>query len=92
MGGTAVVELEGLYRRAGLKPKDIPADYLGTMLECAAYLQEQGLEGLSRELTEEHLERWVPKFARDLTESARLDLYRKLGTRLGNLFPLPDDD
>lgn len=92
MGGTSASDLEGLYRRAGLQTADVPADYLGTMLECAAYLQEQGMDDLLRELAQEHMERWVPRFARDLTQNAELGLYRLLGAQLGCLFPPPDND
>lgn len=87
MGGTAAADLGGLYRRAGLKATDVPADYLGAMLECAAYLEEQGMDDLLTELRAEHLERWIPGFGRDLEENARLGLYRDLGVRLRQLFP-----
>jgi TorA maturation chaperone TorD len=92
MGGTAASDLEGLYKRAGLQPADVRADYLGTMLECAAYLQDRGMQGLLNELVNEHLERWVPRFARDLAENAELGLYHELGVRLGELFPTPAND
>ena len=89
MGGPVVTELEALYRRAGLRSTDMPADYLGTMLECAAHLLEQ--EGardgeLWGDLWDGHLSRWVPQFARDLVEHSRLGLYRALGGELGELF------
>ena len=91
MGGTATRELAELYLRAGLKATDIPADYLGTMLECAAYLQDQGLDGLLGELVEGHMRRWVPRFARDLQDQAGLELYRALGRQIQDLFSeIPD--
>ncbi len=89
MGGTAVEDLEQLYRRVGLQSADMPADFLGTMLECAAYLlerQEGGDEELWSELWDEHLARWLPGFAGDLAEHSRLGLYRGLGRELGELF------
>jgi len=92
MGGTTAGDLRELYRRAGLEAKDAPADYLGTMLECAAYLKEQQMDDLQAELLEQHLGRWVARFARDLTENAKLDLYRELGVQLGHLFPPSDSD
>jgi TorA maturation chaperone TorD len=92
MGGTAASDLGGLYRRAGLQAADVPADYLGTMLECAAYLKEQGMDDLFRELLDEHMEKWVPRFARDLQDQADLALYRDLGAQLGLLFPAPNHD
>jgi putative dimethyl sulfoxide reductase chaperone len=92
MGGTAASDLAKLYRRAGLQATDVPADYLGTILECAAYLQEQGMDDLLTELMEENLQRWGPNFARDLAKNAKLGLYRELGVQLGHLFPPPDHD
>jgi len=91
MVGTAFADLAGLYRRAGLRATEVPPDYLGTMLECAAYLQDQGMDELLRELVEEHMRRWVPRFAQDLRDQALLGLYRDLGERLGALFAeIPD--
>lgn len=91
MGGTVARELVQLYRRAGLQPTDIPSDYLGTMLECAAYLQDQGMEALLEELVDGHMKPWVPRFARDLQNQTRLDLYRVLGKQIENLFPETSD-
>ena len=91
MGGTAARELADLYRRAGLQAADLPPDYLGTMLECASYLLDQGEDELLGELMEGHMRQWVPGFARDLREQAALDLYRALGRQIGDLFPkIPD--
>ena len=88
MGGTAVADLEDLYRRAGLQASEAPADYLGTMLECAAWLvQQENGTTLLQELEEEHLNRWVPRFARDLHENASLRLYRDLGWQISHLYP-----
>jgi TorA maturation chaperone TorD len=88
MGGSSATDLGNLYRRAGLRATEAPPDYLGTLLECAAWLAEQP-DGapLLRELEQEHLDRWVPRFARDLQANARLVLYRALGERLAALFP-----
>jgi TorA maturation chaperone TorD len=88
MGGTAAGELTDLYRRAGLQASEAPPDYLGTLLECAAWLAEQeDGAALLRELEDEHLTRWVPRFARNLQASSGLALYRNLGARLAELFP-----
>jgi TorA maturation chaperone TorD len=86
MGGSAAGDLEQLYRRAGLQSNDMPADFLGTMLECAAYLLEQEAapdEEVWSDLWDKHLTRWVPRFAKDLTEHSHLGLYRALGRELG---------
>lgn len=90
MGGTSAGDLARLYRNAGLEATAVSADYLGTMLEFAAYLLEQGNAwDLLNELWSEHLERWVPRFARDLETHSRLQLYRTLGAELAKLFATP---
>ncbi|HEB95635.1 MAG TPA: molecular chaperone TorD [Sedimenticola thiotaurini] len=86
MDGPAGTEVAALYRRAGLGAEAMPPDYLGTELECAAFLLERGETALLRELRREHLARWVPRFATDLREAAGLRLYRLLGERLALLF------
>lgn len=100
MGGTAALDLQGLYRRAGLEAGETPPDYLGTQLEFAAYLLDAGqgdggsdcLAGaLATELWDEHLGRWLPRLADDLQAQAGLALYRGLGERLARLCPVDDD-
>jgi len=91
MGGPAAGDLAGLYRRAGLQATDVPPDYLGTMLECAAYLMEQRMDELLRELTDEHLGLWVTRFANDLQSHAKLTLYRSLSRQIERLLPEPVD-
>lgn len=88
MFGAACDRLGDLYRRAGLRAEGAPPDYLGTLLECAAYLQEQpcghGNE-LSRELWREHLAAWLPRIGSVLQQESRLLLYRQLGRQLAGL-------
>lgn len=92
MGGAARADLESLYLRAGLRAIEAPADYLGTILECAALLAEQaGMEPLRRELEDDHIRRWVPRFSRDLQENGGLILYRTLGERIAQRFPETQD-
>lgn len=89
MFGAACDQIGDLYRRAGLEAEGAPPDYLGTMLECAAHLLEQQCEhsnGLFRELWQEHLAAWVPRFGTVLAEESGLELYRQLGWQLGSLF------
>ena len=89
MGGTSAAALASLYRRAGLQARDAPPDYLGTMLECAAWLAEQEDGGeLLRELEDDHLRPWVPRFARDLQDHCELLLYRTLGGQIARLLPV----
>lgn len=88
MPGPATAQLAALYRRAGLQPEGAPADYLGTMLECAAFLAEQGCgrsEELAAELWLDHLSRWLPDYGAQLAEEGHLLLYRLLGGRLAGL-------
>lgn len=100
MGGTAMQDLQGLYRRAGLESSETPPDYLGTQLEFAAYLLDvrQGDGGadclagaLAAELWDAHLCRWLPRFAGDLQTQTNVMLYRGLGERLARLCPVDDD-
>lgn len=100
MGGTAALDLQGLYRCAGLESGEVPPDYLGTQLEFAAYLLDagQGVEGadclagaLATELWDAHLCRWLPRFAGDLQAQTGLALYRGLGECLARLCPVGDD-
>ena len=87
----SVREIEDIYRRAGLETSGpVPADYLGTLLECAAWLIERtgGSCGLLAELWVGHLALWAPRFASDLMSASRLELYRALGRRLDRLLPM----
>jgi TorA maturation chaperone TorD len=89
MFGAACDQLGDLYRRAGLQAEITPPDYLGTQLECAAWLMEQGCEhskALLQELWREHLAAWAPQFGAALQAESGLLLYRQLGRQLGKLF------
>lgn len=88
--GTACSDILTLYHQIGLQPVEgIFPDYLGTLLECAAYLSAQ--QPVDSELWEtlwqKHLSRWVPRFAQDLQTQSRLKLYQQLGKQLQELFP-----
>lgn len=89
MNGPACEELNVLYKSIGLEPYvELPPDYLGMILECAAYLLEQ--EPLNQEVWNDlwhvHLLEWVPKFANDLQKCSNLLLYQQLGQQLHLLF------
>ena len=88
MNGPACTEVEDFYQRAGLQMNsdEVPADYLGTELECAAWLLDRGEQALWDELLEGHLKKWVGKFAVDLKTAATLKLYRSLGEQLAAIF------
>ena len=87
MDGPARTELEHLYRQVGLVPIEAPADYLGTLLECAAYLSDQTPthQTVMSTLWEEHLQIWLPRFCRDLIQHSRLTLYRALGEQVAKV-------
>jgi len=89
MCGAAAEELSGLYARIGLEASSVPPDYLGAMLECAAYLLEsEGETGEHwHELWDGQLAPWVPAFAEDLRRHSALELYRAMGEQLSELFP-----
>jgi TorA maturation chaperone TorD len=93
MCGAAAEELSGLYARIGLQASSVPPDYLGAMLECAAYLLEsEGETGEHwHELWEGQLAPWVPAFAEDLRRHSALELYRAMGGQLSVLFPPTPD-
>ena len=88
MFGDACDQLGDLYRRVGLQAEGLPPDYLGTLLECAAYLLEQPCghsEELLKELWREHVATWVPRYGAVLQQESQLQLYRQLGQRLAGL-------
>ncbi len=88
MFSTTCDQLGDIYRRAGLQANNLPPDYLGTELECAAWLSEQSCNHgseLLRELWREHLAAWLPRFGSTLQEESRLQLYRLFGQQLTEL-------
>jgi TorA maturation chaperone TorD len=88
MFSTASDQLGDLYRRAGLQAESLPPDYLGTQLECAAYLSEQTCNHsieLLLELWQEHLSAWLPRFGSALQKESRLLLYQLFGQQLAEL-------
>jgi TorA maturation chaperone TorD len=89
MYGPQAQALKDLYRRLNLSASGAPADYLGTLLECAAHLSAEPETGRTywSELWDGHLALWVPRFCRELQAESRMALYRILGRRLCELFP-----
>ena len=85
VAGGAVEDLAGFYRDLGLSAKDMPPDYLGTALECWAYLISQAKQDEVQTLWTAHLEPWLSQFADDLQREADLELYRALGAQFGVL-------
>ena len=94
MRGEMSAQVGEIYRQAGLSPErdmDMP-DYLGTLLEGAAYLAttkdiaEEKRSRLLEELWDNHIASWVPEFAVILIRESQVKLYRVLGKRLQALF------
>lgn len=89
MNGPICHDLGHFYHMIGLEPLEgLQPDYLGVLLECAAYLLEQ--EPVNQEhwetLWQTHLAQWVPRFAADLQRHSQLPLYQQLGLQLQGLF------
>jgi len=85
MCGPVVDELSELYREAGLCVGQMPADYLGTQLEFAAYLIDSNDPRAAHwhaRLWREHLQNWLPGFIADVCQHSRLLLYRLWGGQL----------
>lgn len=93
MPGPSTVAVNALYRQLGLEIEDMFPDYLGAMLECAAYLADadppQEAEDI---LWRNHLLRWLPGYAATLQSESRLVLYRGLGRELAALCRERDHD
>ncbi|MBF0262603.1 MAG: molecular chaperone TorD family protein [Magnetococcales bacterium] len=89
--------LERLYQSVGLQFPRMWVDYLGTLLEVLAFLRlphdprMPSPEGVHLQVAdivwEEHLQPWLPDFARRLQSEARLELYRRVGQRLMSWVP-----
>lgn len=92
MNGPSCHQIKQFYQSIGLEAVEgISPDYLGMMLECAAYLLEQ--QSTDKEfathwetLWQDHLKLWVPQFAEDLQRYSDLRLYQQLGLKLKELF------
>jgi TorA maturation chaperone TorD len=89
MHGPQEHALRDLYRRLGMTPSPAPADYLGTLLECAAMVNANPEVGKNywSELWDRHLRRWVPRFCNELRHESRMILYRVVAERLCVLVP-----
>ncbi|NJO14372.1 MAG: molecular chaperone TorD family protein [Thioploca sp.] len=89
MNGAICEDIERFYQSIGLETIDgLPPDYLGVLLECAAYLAEQQPVDVEQwqQLWQNHIVPWVPRFAEDLQSHSELILYQQLGVKLKELF------
>lgn len=91
-GGLAAEQLSAFYLSLGLATDGVSSDYLGTILECAAYLLDTPRtadDDSWSSFWQEHFVGWVPRFAQDLLTESRLMLYRQFAEEL--LDCVPDD-
>lgn len=89
MNGPVCHSIGHLYHAIGLAPiEGLSTDYLGVLLECAAYLLESDSLKTAYwdELWEGHLAQWVPEFAKDLAQQTSIQLYQQLALQLQDLF------
>lgn len=82
--GPSTSAVAAFYGEVGLAADDVAPDYLGAMLECAAYLAEAAPDKEAA-LWREHLLRWLPRYAETLGAESRLALYRGLAGELAAL-------
>jgi len=88
MGGDIEEELRDLYYRYGLVTDSMPADYLGTLFECASWLfqEEKRHPGGFDELWDNYLYPILPDFANRLINRDGLLLYTEMGRQLSHLY------
>lgn len=82
MPGPATAEVAALYAALGLEAGEAPADYLGSMLECAAWLADEEADAAAERALWQRLRRWLPGYAETLAGESRLLLYRFLAGEL----------
>jgi TorA maturation chaperone TorD len=80
MCGPSTARVAAIYEQLGLTADGLPADYLGSMLECAAFLADTAVDArAARRLWQDHLRKWLPAFGEKLQVVSDLQLYRLLG-------------
>lgn len=81
--GTSAGEAKEFYATLGLASRDgLPADYLGSLLECEAYLLETASAQDADAFHRAYLADWLERFVGRLFEHSSLEFYRGLGERL----------
>ena len=88
MGGAEEESMRDFYYRLGLEADGMPADYLGTLFECAAWLlqQEEKQSDDFAELWDNYLYPVLPDFANRLIEHQGLRLYQEMGRQLSQIY------
>ncbi len=87
MGGAEEEAMRDFYYRLGLEADSMPADYLGTLFECAAWLlqQEEQSDDFA-DLWDNYLYPVIPNFANRLIEHQGVRLYQEMGRQLSQLY------
>ncbi len=85
LNGHRAAALERFYGDLGLLPTGLPADYLGTICECAAFLWEQGRSEVLQGFCHDTLGDWLDRFLDDLMTQSELLFYRGLAQELAGL-------
>jgi len=88
------------YAEWGLEQSLETADFLPVELQFVAYLTELAeqspepdtVELARRQFESAHLQHWLPRFAADLQQHARLPFYQQVGHRLAELINTPPED
>ena len=83
INGEAAAMAEAFYagRGAQFNP-GLPGDYLGSLLECLAWLMSSGRLHEAAAFQESLLDDWLPAFIVLLGEQARLQFYRGVAAKL----------
>lgn len=83
INGASAGEAQDFYAALGLASREgLPADYLGSLLECEAYLLENAPEQDAEAFHRAFMADWLERFVARLLEHATLEFYRGLGERL----------
>ncbi|MDR3390376.1 MAG: molecular chaperone TorD family protein [Sulfuriferula sp.] len=85
LNGHRAAALESYYAALGLRPTGLPADYLGTICECAAFLCEHGDRVVLQDFCQDYLGDWLDRFLEDLRTKSNILLYQGLALELGSL-------
>ena len=84
--GQATGTVHDMYRQWGLEVNGALADHVGAELEFMAFLAglpaEDEICAAQRAFLDDHLLTWLPRFAADVQQHARLGFYRALGRAL----------
>jgi putative dimethyl sulfoxide reductase chaperone len=83
INGAAADEAQDFYATLGLASREgLPADYLGSLLECEAYLLENATVQDAEAFRRAFMADWIERFVDRLLEHSTLEFYRGLGERL----------